>query len=83
MLGLLLRNFQNNYQLKYLKRSELLLTFPIARRPLSKKSITPRKRNVIPKPVSPTPISAITRTLFKHTQLPVNRKVTRGDKTLI
>ena len=33
------------------------LTLPIARRPLSNNSNTPRKRKDIPKPASPTPIS--------------------------
>ena len=36
-----------------------VLTLPIARSPLSKNNITPRNRNAIPKPASPTPISAM------------------------
>lgn len=34
-----------------------ILTLPIARSPLSNRSITPRNRNDIPKPARPTPIS--------------------------
>lgn len=34
-----------------------ILTFPNASSPLSKKNKTPKKRNVIPKPARPTPIS--------------------------
>ena len=34
------------------------LTFPIAKRPLSKKNSTPRKRKNTPKPDTPMPISA-------------------------
>jgi hypothetical protein len=34
------------------------LTFPIGRRPLSKKRIIPRNENRTPSPVSPIPISA-------------------------
>ena len=34
------------------------LTFPMARSPLSKSSMTPRKRKATPNPARPTPISA-------------------------
>ena len=34
-----------------------LLTFPMARSPLSKKNKTPRNKNAIPNPAKPTPIS--------------------------
>lgn len=37
----------------------IILTFPIARRPLSNSNKTPRNRKDIPKPTSPTPISEI------------------------
>ncbi len=43
----------NNWNFK------LLLTFPMARRPLSNMRITPRNKNEIPKAAKPTPISEI------------------------
>jgi len=42
----------NNYKMIH------QLTFPIAKRPLSKKNSTPRKRKNTPKPDTPMPISA-------------------------
>ena len=42
----------NNYKIIH------QLTFPIAKRPLSKKNSTPRKRKNTPKPDTPMPISA-------------------------
>ena len=38
---------------------KIVLTFPIARRPLSKSRQTPRNRNATPNPANPTPISEI------------------------
>jgi len=45
------------YNVTSRKYEKVILTFPIARRPLSKKSNIPRKRNNIPNPVTPIPIS--------------------------
>ena len=39
--------------------NKIVLTFPIARRPLSKSRQTPRNRNATPNPANPTPISEI------------------------
>ena len=57
----------SNYQIKPINWSTISalypdlgskrLTFPMAKRPLSKRRMTPRKRKVTPNPAKPTPIS--------------------------
>lgn len=47
------------YTRRFHRSMRTVLTFPIARRPLSKSSNIPRKRKDIPNPASPTPISEI------------------------